>query len=73
MAKQSLVDEALALLSKVGVEGRIARNHKHVVLHWEVEDQKFSYTVAKTPQDCRARLNCLAGIKRKLKQAGLNW
>lgn len=57
-------------LEGLGCEIRAEQNN-HVKVYVTVGDEKFIWTVAKTPSDHRANLNALATLKRSLRECGV--
>lgn len=70
MAKQTLVDVAIAELVAVGLEYRVDQGKHYKVRFWALGRQ-YTYVVARSASDHRAAQNVRTGIRRILRELGL--
>jgi hypothetical protein len=70
MARETPTTVVVAELVAVGLKYEIEQG-KHVKIRFFALGRRYTYTVPNTPGDHRSMLNCRAGIRRLIRELGL--
>lgn len=72
MCKMTPLAAVLEELGRFGLSPTVEQG-KHLKVRFEVNGQRRTYTVPRSPSDHRSIPNCRAGVRRLLRQAGLEF